>query len=252
MVGQDPDDEPYDSDSIARDYCTYQNHLATIAMDLERFLWHRLPCNVTFPPGTDFDPLFRPGGVTIYRTAYDALDSDGNWQALLDKIQKHLREELLARGDPDKEGQDNETVHAAQKLLSLFRLDARSDAQALAGASMDQLREIYNAGAAGGEPMNARVELSQCRVFLVADDEVLASVARQAQQGGGGEEVEEEVFVKCAAVDYRPEDHDPPPGKRSRVPTSMPVVVVVVLVFVVEEKRAEESRDNLCSAKWFH
>ncbi|RYO96246.1 hypothetical protein DL763_003320 [Monosporascus cannonballus] len=187
-------------------------------MDLKRFLRHRRPINVTFPPGTDFDPLFRPWGVTIYRTAYDTMDSDGNWQALLDNIQKHLREELLARGDPDKEGQDNETVNAAQKLLSLFRLDARSDAQALAGASMDQLREIYNAGAAGGEPMNARVELSQCQVFLVADDEVLASVARQAQQGGGDGEVKEEVFVKCVAADYRPEDHGPPPGKRSRVP----------------------------------
>ncbi|RYP64456.1 hypothetical protein DL771_008744 [Monosporascus sp. 5C6A] len=186
-------------------------------MDLKNLLWGRLPRDTDFPAGTDFDSVFRPWGITIYRTAYgdtpdSFAESNRNWQALLDNIQTHLRQELLKRGDPSKPGQDDETVYAAQKLLSLFRLDARSDTQVLNHANMDQLREIYNAGAAGGEPMNARGELRQRRLFLVADEETLASVA-QAQQGGqqNEEEQRKEVFVKCVEVDYRPEDHAPPP-----------------------------------------
>ncbi|RYP26771.1 hypothetical protein DL767_007903 [Monosporascus sp. MG133] len=195
-------------------------------MDLKRLLWGRLPPNTLFPPGTDFDPVFRPWGITIYRTAYgdtpdSSAESDGNWQALLDDIQTPLRDELLKRGDPSKGGQDDETVYAARKLLSLFRLDARSDPQVLSNADMDQLREIYNAGAAGGEPMNAHGELRQCRIFLVADEETLASIA-QAQQGGqqpAEEEQCEKVFVKCVDADYRPEDHGPPPWRtRVRAP----------------------------------
>ncbi|RYP43469.1 hypothetical protein DL768_009915 [Monosporascus sp. mg162] len=122
-------------------------------MDLKELVWSRLPPNTLFPPGTGFDPVFRPLGITVYRTTYgdtpgsSSAGSDRNWQAILGSIQTN--------------------------------------------ADMDQLREIYNAGAAGGKPMNARGELRQCRIFLVADEETLASIA-QAQQAGRQHDDEEQ------------------------------------------------------------
>ncbi|RYO86561.1 hypothetical protein DL762_001436 [Monosporascus cannonballus] len=50
------------------------------------------------------------------------------------------------------------------------------NAQAPSGAIMDRPRKIYNNGA-GGKPLNNRDELSQSRLFLLADDDVLANVA---------------------------------------------------------------------------
>lgn len=164
--------------------------------------------------------LYQPWGVTIYRTVYRATpttpDSDRHWQALLENMQAHVREEILAGVDPANE----KTADAARKLLALFRLDARSDAQALAGASLDQLRAIWKAGGAGGEPVVSSRCLRQTRVFLVADEEVLASVVRQAQrEDGDGEEQEEgEPFVKCVEVDYQDEYHCPRPGKPRSYP----------------------------------
>lgn len=193
-------------------------------MDLERFLRCRLLPNddgyidMGFPPATG--PPYQPWGITIYRTAYGTTpttpDSDRHWQMLLESIQAHMCEEIFNQVDPDNE----KTADAGRKLLALFRLDARSDAQALAGGSLDQLRAIWKVGGAGGEPVISSRLLRQTRVFLVADEEVLARVARQAQREAGDEEDQEEgePFVKCVEVDYRDEDHRPRPNNRMGCP----------------------------------
>lgn len=189
-------------------------------LDLERFL----RCRILTDDDGYFDMRFAPAdgppyhlwGITIYRTAYGTTpatpDSDRHWQMLLESVQAHVREEILNQVDPDNE----KTADAARKLLALFRLDARSNAETLAGASLDQLRAVWNAGGAGGEPVVSSHRLRQARVFLVADEEVLARVARQAQREAGDEEEQEEgePFVKCVEVDYRAGDHIPRPGNR--------------------------------------
>ncbi|RYP14982.1 hypothetical protein DL765_005979 [Monosporascus sp. GIB2] len=65
------------------------------------------------------------------------------------------------------------------------------NAQALSSATMDRPRKIYNNGGAGGEPLNSWDELSESRLFLLADEDVLASVANG------------EFVMKCVEVDYR-------------------------------------------------
>jgi hypothetical protein len=134
-------------------------------------------------PNTESDKeSYRNWGFTIYRTAYDP-PSEQAWQRLLQTIQTRAYEEALsitysAPDDPE-----------FQEIWSLFRLDARSDA-ALAGLDMEQLRSVYDAGN-GGEPMNA--DYPTHRVFLLADDEVLADVGAD--------------IVKCVDANYRAADY---------------------------------------------
>ncbi|RYP65974.1 hypothetical protein DL771_008021 [Monosporascus sp. 5C6A] len=127
-------------------------------------------------------------GFTIYRTQYGG-SSDQKWQALLDKIQAQLVEELEEEG-----GDDDDDAQAREKLSSLFRLDARSDAGLLQHASMDQVRQLYQDNQ-GGSPLNA--DLPTHRYFLLADAEVLEDAGRG------------EFWVKCVQPDYVAADYVP-------------------------------------------
>lgn len=128
----------------------------------------------------------RNWGFTIYRTEYGEL-SDQKWQALLDKIHTQVAEELEVHG-----GDDQQTV---EKMLSLFRLDARSDADLLQHRSMDDVRQLYQDNQVSRGGLDANLPTHCC--FLLADAEVLEAV-------GCGE-----YFVKCVQVDYVAADHIP-------------------------------------------
>ncbi|RYO73792.1 hypothetical protein DL766_003579 [Monosporascus sp. MC13-8B] len=133
-------------------------------------------------------PYYRNWGFTIYRTEYSG-SSDQKWQVLLDKIQTQLVEELKEEG-----GDDDNDRQMRGKLISLFQLDARSDAGLLQHASMDQVRQLCQ-GNQGGSPLN--VDLPTHRYFLLADAEVLKDVGRG------------EFWVKCVQPGYVAADYVP-------------------------------------------
>jgi len=91
--------------------------------------------------------------------------------------------------DAENDGQESE------HLLSLFRLDLRSDPDILKDADMDRVRQLYRE-AVGGAPMHAE-EQTCFRLFLLADEEVLAGVAGS------------EFQIKCVQVDYEAADYVP-------------------------------------------
>lgn len=75
----------------------------------------RLPEDQIFPAGANQRPYYKNWGFTVYHTAYGP-SPDQQWQALVDKIQAQVADEIKAHGEDD-DGQDGE------KLLSLLRLD---------------------------------------------------------------------------------------------------------------------------------
>lgn len=84
----------------------------------------------------------------------------------------------------------------SEHLLSLFRLDLRSDRDTLKDADMDRVRQLYRE-AVGSAPMHAE-EQTCFRLFLRADEEeVFAGVARS------------EFQIKCVQVDYEAADYVP-------------------------------------------
>ncbi|KAF2743762.1 hypothetical protein M011DRAFT_379072, partial [Sporormia fimetaria CBS 119925] len=127
----------------------------------------------------------RKWGFTIYRIAYGP-GSDQHWQTVLDKIHTQISEDTVGCHPADA---------AAQQVLELFHLDARSD-PALDGLDQSQLRQLYK-DAVGGQPMGADDPIR--RVFLLVDDEVMESVSRK------------DFFIKCVEVDYDPAKYKPHP-----------------------------------------
>ena len=153
-----------------------------------------LPPLRTIPEGgTRDDASYVNWGFTIYRTAYGGT-TDQAWQTLLRKIQDDLAEE----GAYYKEHHDDywstkpANPEAADKFMSLFKLDPRSDPDLLEGATMAQVREIYQKGI-GGPPMTH--EIPQYHLFLLADTEVLDAVAKG------------EFWMKCVQGEYKAEDY---------------------------------------------
>jgi hypothetical protein len=163
--------------------------------DHARFLENLLhiPESVILPPGTDLTPYYHPFGFSIYRTAYGSC-SEQNWQALLGGIHANVVEQMTG---PDGTYQADPV---AQHILSLFRLDARSDPDTLAGFDMEEVRNVYKNGN-GGQPMNANDKVRRC--FLLVDKEVIEEHQAVSRTPGY------RPWVKCVEVDYVTSDHVP-------------------------------------------
>lgn len=126
------------------------------------------PPDGTYPgPGTPdewWDQFNVNWGFTIYRTFYGS-ESDEQWRRLLQKITTGAEDEVaVLDGGSDR-------ANAEIKVLNLFRMDPRSDANALDGKTMEDVRQLYLEGY-GGELMNASSNAP--RIFLLADERVLA------------------------------------------------------------------------------
>ena len=122
----------------------------------------------------------RNWGFTIYRTHYGPASQQA-WETLLQSISLGAQEtaESMTDSDPDEP--------EFRKLISLFRLDARSEQDTLSGLDMFQLRDVYNKNGAGGAPMNADHH-GHYQLFLLADEEVLTDPGLE--------------MVKCVEVGY--------------------------------------------------
>ena len=107
--------------------------------------------------------FYHPWGYTIYRTCY-TLESQSRWESLIEAI-------LLGVEGTIPGLRKDETPPRSQLLLSLFRLDLRSDASLYDGLTIDDLRKVYC-----NPPTNCIPSPNfgrPDRVFLVADAEVL-------------------------------------------------------------------------------
>ncbi|CAI6296072.1 unnamed protein product [Periconia digitata] len=133
---------------------------------------------------------YLPWGFTIYRTHYGE-DSDEHWTALVQMIRADVKSQILDKREEDP---------LAQQLLSLFTLDARSDASKYDGLSMDELRIAFR-DKIGGEPMNA--DRREHRVALLVDQDVID--AQRAMVGVA----RNQPWVKCVEIDYVASEHEP-------------------------------------------
>jgi hypothetical protein len=163
---------------------------------LEQLLF--LPEDETFPAGTDLTPYYRPWGFTIYRTTYGG-SSEEHWQSLLDFIRTAVTKEVTSDQGVDQ------ADPTAQHIMSLFRLDARSDPEVLDGLGIEEIRKVYEQ-AIGGEPMNANWK--ERRVFLLVDDEVIE------EHGFMTGKIGHKPWIKCVEPYYVDSDHIP---RNSRV-----------------------------------
>lgn len=133
--------------------------------------------------------MYDTWGFPIYRTAYGG-ETDRHWETLLQAIRREVSEELenhqlsndkYRPGNPD----------AGSKILSLFRLEAIEGRDLLEDAEFDRLRQIYHDNR---DDLPAKHTPERYHLFLVADAEVLAAVARG------------DSWVKIVHPRYRPED----------------------------------------------
>ncbi|KAH7251364.1 hypothetical protein BKA59DRAFT_491872 [Fusarium tricinctum] len=118
-----------------------------------------------YPFPLEFNPSLVGWGFTVYRTYYGP-DSNENWNTLRNKAKEEANKELMACV---YDGNDE----TAEKLKSLFRLDARSDPALLGGLSLAELCKVYK-DKIGGEPE----PVHQCCVFLVADEQILDQIGQ--------------------------------------------------------------------------
>ncbi|SPO02962.1 uncharacterized protein DNG_05643 [Cephalotrichum gorgonifer] len=128
-------------------------------------------------------------GFPIYRTSYGG-DTDSHWEKLLRMIPQELSEELDAQQRWEDESRPG-NPEAASQILSLFRLKPFSSPGTLEGASLDRLRQMYKDNR---DDLPAKYTADRYHLFLVADAEVLAAVARG------------DSWVKIVNPRYRPED----------------------------------------------
>ena len=137
-------------------------------------------------------------GFPIYRTAYGG-STDQHWKTLVDTIRQQVPEEMeyyrpgSAMPENGFGGRDNApNPDAPSIMLSLFRLDTHSDPELLDGANIDRVRQIY----LDNLPNTAyRHITSQRQLFLLADAEVLAAVARG------------DSWIKICDPLYKPENY---------------------------------------------
>jgi hypothetical protein len=168
---------------------------------LSRFLKRlfNLPEDVLFHAGCDLSAYYQPWGFTVYRTAYGP-SSEQHWQALLDGIRADVVGLITG---PDGTHQANSE---AQHILSLFRLDARSDVEILNGLNMEQLRQAYK-DRIGGQPMNA--DHRERRLFLLVDDDVVEGHRAMANTP------KYISWVQCVELDYLASNYENPRNKRA-------------------------------------
>ena len=135
-----------------------------------------------------------PLGFTVYRTNYDD-GTDALWEKLIDDLESKTKVSIRYKY------RDNmhipEEAEAVDKMISLVKMDPRSDKSLLEGLDDDQLRAIFNEGT-GGTPLNTERARRHC-FFFVAD----ATVFRR-QRG-------KRPWVRVVEVDYDPEEHDEDP-----------------------------------------
>ena len=146
------------------------------------------------------DGAYLTWGFPIYRTAYGGL-TDQNWETLIDTIRQQVAEELehyrpsssRPRGDASSTNPiDAPNPAAPSTLLSHFRLDVYSDPDILEGADIDRVRQIYMDNLPSTTDRHRSV---QWQLFLLADAEVLAAVARG------------DSWVKLCDPLYKPENY---------------------------------------------
>lgn len=130
-----------------------------------------------------YAPDLRNWGFTIYLTCYTS-SSDAKWQSLLDTIQTRAHSDVLSQT------QSSEDDPEFKQVMSLFRLDARSD-PSLSNLTIPQLRELYNTSTTD-PPMNSDFPLR--RIFLVAGAETFCAD-------------EPDTVVTCVDADYRAENY---------------------------------------------
>lgn len=183
----------------------FKDFLASLSMPLEEKDW---------PPGTDDSypecNFLRDWGFTIYRTAYHGPDSDRLWQALLADIQAQVAADVFTNRRAEGEDADE-----AREVLSLFRLDPRSDETRLAGLSIQQVRELFLQDASEEQlssdevkPMNWRPQCVGSHLFLLVDDEVMEAAALSTAQWNEPR-TEGGPWIKCVYADYRVENYVP-------------------------------------------
>jgi hypothetical protein len=147
----------------------------------------RVPEDHVYSENEDLSQFYIPWGFTVYRTCYSA-ESEIQWQILTEHIKNTLPKYVL---EADEDG----TGTTAQQMLSLLRLDFRSDADTLRDLDMDQVRQVF-LNHAGGKPVNT--ELRWFGAFLLADEEVLADVPIATIP---------ERWIKCIQADYIAADY---------------------------------------------
>jgi hypothetical protein len=171
---------------------------------------------------------YHPWGYTIYRTCYTP-ESQSQWQSLVEAISSGAEKTIPGL-------HDDEPSPTSQHLLSLLRLDFRSDASLYNGLTIDQLRQMYLIPPADSvsSPNFYRSE----RIYLVADTEVLmdpyflpkengepkellrndtsdtvpvGSVQKWQYQyhGSSGSSSIKQRWLKCVEVDYIAVDYHP-------------------------------------------
>ncbi|KAJ2977910.1 hypothetical protein NQ176_g4106 [Zarea fungicola] len=118
------------------------------------------------------DEYLTPCGFTIYRTDYNIPDQV--WESLLNKLTPDFKEEILYTFQRCQHVPEER--EATEKLLALVQFDGRSDPATLNGASMDQLRVMFQ-DRTGGAPLNANDTTMQ--YFLLADTEVLEAASQE-------------------------------------------------------------------------
>ncbi|KAJ6783743.1 hypothetical protein PWT90_03383 [Aphanocladium album] len=131
---------------------------------------------LNFPPDDAVyeirDEYLRPFGFTLYRTDHDS--SDEIWHTFLERLQSDLMAEF-SRTFEGEQQQDQDAQQATEKLRSLVRIDARSDAALLNNRTIDELRTIFR-DRVGGDPISVDDGLTPH--ILVADAEVLDAASR--------------------------------------------------------------------------
>lgn len=145
-------------------------------------------------------------GFTIYRTDYSP-GSDDLWAKLKDLIKADLMGAVKDVTPKDEKANEKE-AEALEHLTSLVCVDGRSDAEALEGRTLDELREIYMRSKAKGDAASVEDSVNgtgkaedtpipdkfQSHAFLWADAEVLRSLS------------EDTSFVKIAEADFDAEE----------------------------------------------
>jgi hypothetical protein len=153
-------------------------------------LW-RAPDGTFSPSGADLTVYDSVWGFTVYRTAYRP-SSEEQWQALLDDIRADVVEQMTG---PDGKYQADPT---AQRMISLFRLDTRSDPAVLDGLNLDDLRTVYK-DEVEGRPMNA--DRKERKLFLLVDHEVVNAPRKNP------DEIGYKSRIKCVDVEYVASNH---------------------------------------------
>jgi hypothetical protein len=165
--------------------------MAKFARFLERLL--HIPEDGILPADVDLTPYYQPWGFSIYRTAYTP-SSDQHWQNLLNDIRADVAQQVT--GTDEAQQADPIAAH----ILSLFRLDARSDVETLDGFDVEQVRNAYK-NKVGGEPMNVNQRGRRC--FLLVDKDVLEEHETKSDIQG------HRLWVKCVEADYVASDYIP-------------------------------------------